>query len=285
MSKDLDATMANPISTEPILTHGVTERCQLDTPDQVAIEELARDGFTIIRGALSPAQVAKAASGLDSMYADQVAEFGEANIERIKDKYIVRSMLVFDPFFLHDVACNPSLLKIVKRVLGENISLSSQVGILNPPNEKLYQRAWHRELQYQHFTTSRPIAVQTLICIDRFNEESGATFFLPGSHLHEVFPSETYVRSHEYQITAEPGDAVLFNGLTYHRAGINRSPRTRRAINNLYTLPILQQQINLSRMLNGKYQDDPFLSGFLGYRWGASDSVIAWRQAHLPKLA
>jgi ectoine hydroxylase-related dioxygenase (phytanoyl-CoA dioxygenase family) len=271
------------MTTELLLTHGVTERHQISDPTDAAIEDLVRDGFTIVRGALSPQGVGYAAKQLDQLYAQQVAEFGAENIERIRDKYIVRSMLAYDDFFLHDIACNPVLLGIVKMALGPNISLSSQVGILNPPDDRLYQLAWHRELQYQHLTTSRPVALQTLICIDRFGAESGGTFFLPGSHLHEIFPSDTYVRAHEFQIIADPGDAVVFNGLTYHRAGVNRSGGVRRAINNLYTLPIIQQQINFSRMMNGRYRDDPFLSGLLGYRWEAADSVLAWRKAHVPQ--
>jgi hypothetical protein len=35
-------------------------------------------------------------------------------------------------------------------------------------------------------------------------------------------------------------------------------------------------------MMDGRYQDDPFLAGLLGYRWGAADSVLAWRTSHLP---
>jgi ectoine hydroxylase-related dioxygenase (phytanoyl-CoA dioxygenase family) len=267
--------------TEKLLTHGVTERHHAATAMEAALEELLRDGFTVIRGAMTEDAVARAAAGMDAMYDSQVAEFGIENIQRIRDSYIVRTMLAYDDFFLHEVACNPALLGLVKLVLGQNISLSSQVGILSPPDDRLYQIAWHRELQYQHLTTSRPIALQTLICIDRFNALTGGTFFLPGSHLHETFPSDLYVRQHEAQIIADPGDAVVFNALTYHRAGLNRSGRVRRAINNLYTLPIIQQQINISRMMDGRYQDDPFLAGLLGYRWGAADSVLAWRTSHL----
>jgi ectoine hydroxylase-related dioxygenase (phytanoyl-CoA dioxygenase family) len=271
------------MDVEPLLTHGVIERHATRNATDVALEELKRDGFTVVRRVLSPTAVAYAAERMDALYADQVAEFGAENILRIHDRYIVRTMLAYDDFFLHDIACNVALLDLVKRVLGNNISLSSQVGILNPPDDRLYQLAWHRELQYQHLITSRPLALQTLICIDRFSAESGGTFFLPGSHLHEAFPSDGYVACHEVQIEAQPGDAVVFNGLTYHRAGLNRSGRVRRAINNLYTLPILQQQINISRMMDGRYRDDPFLAGLLGYRWETADSVLAWRTAHLPK--
>ena len=45
--------------------------------------------------------------------------------------------------------------------------------------------------------------------------------------------------------------------------------------------PNLQQQINISRMMDSRYRDDPFLAGLPGYRCGAADSVLAWRTSHL----
>ena len=33
-------------------------------------------------------------------------------------------------------------------------------------------------------------------------------------------------------------------------------------------------------MLDGRFADDPFLRGLLGYRWGAADSVREWRERH-----
>lgn len=270
---------------EKIAAHGVTERTSNRDSADVHIEEVARNGFSIIRQVLSDSELVATRAGLDKLYDDQIREFGEDNLARIKDKYIVRSMLAYDDFFLHKIAVNDIILPIIKRVLGNNLSLSSQVGIMSPSNDVLYQTAWHRELQYQHFTSSRPLALQTLICVDPFNAKTGGTFFVPGSHLHERFPSDEYVKKHEVQIVADPGDAVIFNALTYHRAGVNCSGSVRRAINNLYTLPIIQQQINFSRMMNGRFKDDPFLAGLLGYRWETADSVLAWRQAHLPPSA
>nr|WP_315472187.1 phytanoyl-CoA dioxygenase family protein [uncultured Undibacterium sp.] len=265
----------------PLAVHGVYERHQNATQTDMHIEELRRDGFTVLRNVLSLDEIAYTRKTLDDIYDQQVSEFGLENLKKLKDQYIARSMLVYDDFFLHRIACNDPVLAIVKQMIGNNISLSSQVGILSPPDDVLYQTAWHRELQYQHFTISRPIAIQSLLVIDPFNAKTGGTFFIPGSHLHEPFPSDEYAKKHEIQIIAEPGDAVVFDALTYHRAGVNTSPNVRRAINNLYTLPIIQQQINFSRMMNGRFKDDAFLSGLLGYRWETADSILSWRQGHL----
>lgn len=282
----LDSKKSVPSSQlAPVKVHGVTERRINHSPEHAVVEEIRRNGFAVVRAALTPEEVDYTRQRLDELYADQVAEFGEENISRINDRHIVRSMLAFDDFFLHRVACNDKVLPIIKTMVGQNLSLSSQVGILNPPQGDLYQTAWHRELQYQHFTISRPIALQSLFSIDPFTSETGGTFFLPGSHLHEEFPSDEYVCKHEFQIACDPGDVVIFDALAYHRAGNNRSQNIRRAINNLYTVPLIQQQINISRMMNGRYADDPFLSGLLGYRWQTSDSVIEWRREHLQRNA
>jgi ectoine hydroxylase-related dioxygenase (phytanoyl-CoA dioxygenase family) len=267
-----------------ITVHGVTERNKNKNITDLYIEEIYRNGYSVIKNVLNKTELDYTRNQLDFLYKSQINEFGAEKISIINDKYITRSMLVYDDFFLHRIACNKKILNIIKRILGNNISLSSQVGILSPIDDVLYQKAWHRELQYQHFTSSRPIALQSLICIDPFTEPTGATFFLPGSHLHEPFPSDEYVLKNEVQIIASPGDAVVFNALTYHRAGINKSNNIRRAINNLYTLPIIQQQINFSRMMNGRFKDDNFLAGLLGYRWETADSVLAWRQKHFEQI-
>ena len=264
-----------------LAVHGVYERHGNETQADIHIEEMRRNGFTVLKGVLTDEEVAYTRSSLDDIYQQQVNEFGLENLTTLRDRYIARSMLVYDDFYLHRVACNEKIMAVVKKMLGANISLSSQVGILSPPDDVLYQTAWHRELQYQHFTISRPIAIQSLMVIDPFNASTGGTFFIPGSHMHEIFPSDEYAKKHQIQIVANPGDAVVFDALTYHRAGINTSSNVRRAINNLYTLPIIQQQINLSRMMNGRFENDPFLAGLLGYRWETSDSVLAWRQRHL----
>ena len=38
-----------------------------------------------------------------------------------------------------------------------------------------HQSAFHRDLPYQHFTSSRPIAINALFCADEFTNENGAT--------------------------------------------------------------------------------------------------------------
>ena len=59
----------------------------------------------------------------------------------------------------------------------------------------------------------------------------------------------------------------------------------RRAINHMYTVPLIRQQISFPNMLQGKYRDDPFLGKFLGYEAEAAASVVDFRKIRLARHA
>ena len=264
-----------------IKTHGVVERNSATSEFDLNWESFQRDGFAIIRNVLNEEQISLANNLVLSIYKAQEEEFGRETLEKLNELNIVRALCGFDEFFIHDIAVNTKMKPYVDRALGTNYVLHSQVATINEPQVELYQTAWHRELQYQHFTSSRPLAVQTIFCLDPFNESTGATFLLPGSHLFEEFPSENYSNSHEFQLLGNPGDVLFMNSMVYHRAGVNTSNQLRRLITNTYSSPIIAQQINLSKMVDVKFKSDPFLAGLLGFKWSPSDSHSSWRTAKL----
>lgn len=258
-------------------THGVTEFA--DSADEIALhrERLKRDGFTRISGALDDRQVRHAREAIDAIYYRQVRRAEEIGIDlaSIQDSGVARALLLDDDFFLTDIALNDDSFRVVSAVLGKNVVLHSQVATISKPGEQLYQTAWHRELQYQHFVSSRPLALQTIFCIDPFTRTSGATYLIPGSHRFEEFPSASYCAMREEQFLAEPGDVLVMDSMVYHRAGVNIGNFVRRLITNTFTVPVIGQQIDLSSAPAAKR--DPFLNGLLGGRWNAAESVESWR--------
>jgi hypothetical protein len=72
--------------------------------------------------------------------------------------------------------------------------------------------------------------------------------------------------------------------MVYHRAGVNKSNVTRRGLNQVYTIPILKQQIDLPAVLNGRFAEDPKLSQLLGYTSEAARSTVAWRERRFARL-
>lgn len=251
-------------------------------PDKDALDVHAQEiqllGFTILEAAVTGERLSHWRQSLDGILERQAAESGGANaLHAIGEENTARAVLAYDETFL-EIANHPLPIELCRRLLGDYFILMQQNGIINQPTEAAHhQSAYHRDLPYQHFVSSRPLAISALFCLDPFEADNGSTVILPGSHKTELFPSESYVRKMERPVTAPAGSFIVFDSMLFHRAGMNRSTAIRRAVNNVYTLPFLKQQIVLPALLDGKWADDPWLRRFLGYESDPPASPAAFR--------
>jgi ectoine hydroxylase-related dioxygenase (phytanoyl-CoA dioxygenase family) len=268
-------------AVDEIKTHAVREvHDNVDEADSYA-EEITNIGYTVVKSGLPADELQTIRQKIDDAYEMQVREIGgEAVLQRINDADLVRCIIGYDDYFLK-LAALPLVMAVTRKLLGENFVLMSQNAIINRPTGSHYQFTWHRDLNYQHYVSSRPLAVSALYAIDNFTAETGGTWLIPASHKSELFPSSDYVRRHRQQITAPAGSILLFDAMIYHRAGVNRSGQLRRSVNHIYCVPMIQQQISLPSMLDGKFSDDPFLRMFLGYDTETGRSVQQWRTRKL----
>ena len=85
---------------------------------------------------------------------------------------MARCLIGYDDSFAA-LAAHPAIVAVLTRLLGDYFVLMSQNGVINDPADDHYQVTWHRDLNYQHFVSSRPLAVSALYCIDEFSEETG----------------------------------------------------------------------------------------------------------------
>ena len=106
---------------------------------------------------------------------------------------------------------------------------------------------------------------------------------LPASHKIEAFPSHEFAEKNQQCISAKAGSVLVFDAMLFHRAGNNRSQSKRRALNHLYTLPFLKQQISIPEALQGRFRDDAFLSKFLGYASEPGKNVMQWRAGKIER--
>jgi hypothetical protein len=268
-----------------IKTFGIKEFNRSSSDAEARAEEIRLAGYTVLQGVLSAGQLESARSRLDRIYQLQLEEIGGwDNLKAIGDPYTAMCPLAYDDFFVSFVT-DARVLEIVEMLLGDYFILMLQNGILNIPEHGDDQTSgyWHRDLGYQHFVSSRPIGITAIHCIDEFNGATGGTRVLPGSHRHEVFPSEEFLRRHECGIEAPAGSVILLDAMLYHRGGHNGSPGVRRAVNSTYTLPLIRQQIDLTQTLKGRHRDDPLLSRLLGYGNEIDPDVIAFRRRRLQR--
>jgi ectoine hydroxylase-related dioxygenase (phytanoyl-CoA dioxygenase family) len=263
---------------EVVGAYGVSVRRTLDADESSRIaEEVRYRGYSVAEHAISPDEVTQLCALLDAVYQKQCIEVGgEGVLSDLRDADIVRCPLAYESKFL-DLARHPLIVNVAGHLLGQNVVLLMQNGIINRPDRPQAQSRWHRDLNYQHWVSSKPLAIGALVCLEDFSERTGATKFLPGSHKFEEFPAEEVIVKHELGVEAPKGSILFFDAMTFHRAGVNKSDRVRRAINHVIGVPILSQQIDIPSMLRGVAPDDAWLAGYLGFRWNPAESVRQWR--------
>lgn len=246
-------------------SYGTPNRTQLKTEEDQYVEELNINGFTIAPEVLSKETCIKVKGKLELLYQKQTERLGGTQpLTGTPEAYQVRCPLLFDDIFV-SIAAQPLIIRLLKKILGDHFIIQAQNGIFISPKEPHRQQLWHRDLPHQEYTSSKPLAMTALFCIDDFSADNGGTFVLPGSHRFDVMPSEQFAKQWQHQISAKAGSVLVFNSMLYHRAGVNETDKARHAINHVYCSPMLKQQINFPAALAGKYQDDPELSRLLGY--------------------
>jgi ectoine hydroxylase-related dioxygenase (phytanoyl-CoA dioxygenase family) len=242
------------------------------------VERIRRVGYAVLPSGFSSDEIADLGRRLDRVMDRQVEEFGgAASMASIGDALTARCPLAYDEAFLRLVV-HADVLEVCRALLGDYIVLMQQNGVINPPHQNHTQMSYHRDLPYQHFVASRPLAIGALFCIDPFEPETGATTVIPGSHHLETFPSDEVAAQLDTPVRAEPGSYILFDAMLFHRAGANRSDGPRRGVNQVFSAPIIAQQISLIDALGGRYADDPALARLLGYEVAPARSVVEWRR-------
>jgi ectoine hydroxylase-related dioxygenase (phytanoyl-CoA dioxygenase family) len=265
--------------------HGVLQMHQNEDSLEASAEEIRNIGYTVINSGFTAEDLQLIRDKSEAIYARQVQECGgEDNLQRMNDACIARCALSYDDHFVR-LAAHQRLLTLIGHLLGENFILLGQNAIINRAEQKHDQVVWHRDLTYQHFVSSRPLAISALYCIDDFTQQTGATTVLPASHKIEAFPSQQFVEKHQQRVEAKAGSVIVFDSMLYHRGGLNQSGRTRLGINHIFVLPLMKQQIDLPSALGGKFRDDPLLSRLLGYTSAPASSAYLWRKDKIDRAS
>jgi len=272
------------ISKDFFDSYGVIERLRQNDEIDELVAELLINGFAVLPGGFPAEFVESLKDSLDLVYAQQIVEIGsESELTKMNDADIVRCALSYHPDFLKVATAEP-LLELCRRFLGPEFILLMQNGIINRPDRENQQAKWHRDLNYQHWTCSKPLAINALFCVDEFTIDNGATFVLPGTHNVAEFPTDRFTVKFERQLTAPAGAYLILDAMVFHRAGINRSGAVRRAVNHVIGLPFMAQQVDIPSAIaqaGGDPPSDPQIRRFLNYLWSPSADATSWRRRRL----
>lgn len=265
------------MDSEQVKRYGIKEQSvALDEADR-ARQELDVRGYTVVESGFSDYDLDDLRERLDKAVLQQQSEFGGyAELNKVGEGDTLRAPLLWDERFLA-VAINPRVVEICRRVLGDYFIINQQNGIRNPPMSGSHSQGhYHRDLPYQHFVSSRPLALNALLCLDSFTPENGGTRVIPGSHKIEYFPDDGVVKALEVAISVPRGCYLVLNSMVFHSAGTNTTTEYRRGINTVFTIPIIKQQIALPPSLQGRFDGEPALKRLLGFEVDSPKSLLEW---------
>jgi ectoine hydroxylase-related dioxygenase (phytanoyl-CoA dioxygenase family) len=264
--------------------YGVIEQTASTTDVEYVCESIRHVGYGVVDGGYSSSELDALSDAFERVQQRHYDDHGGREaLKRIDEHNTIRLPLSYDPMFL-ELATNAKILDICRKLIPGYAILNQQNGVINPPRAERYnQAAWHRDLPYQHFVSSRPLAINALFCLDPFTLENGATKVLPASHNREAFPSDRFVEAEAVSVSAPAGSFIILDCMTFHSGGINMSDRPRRAINHVYSIPLFRQQIDLPSVLGETFVSDRESRKLLGYDVRTPRSITEYLTARTSK--
>lgn len=266
----------------PKANYGVLQQDHFESEIDEVVEQIRRLGYAILDSGYSTEQLDEISYKFNIIRQEYINKWGEARLKSLNEFHTIRALLTQGEVLFVHLATNKNLITVLQKLLKGSFILNQQNGVINPPGEEYNQGAWHRDLPYQHFVSSSPLAVNALFCVDDFNFDNGSTFVLPASHKSESFPSENYLHRNAIQVKAKAGQFIVLDCMLFHSGGFNKTTKERRAINHLFNIPYFKQQIKLSQNMPA-YSLTPEVKQLLGFKLQESESIAEYLDSRLKK--
>ena len=225
-------------------SYGVIEHESISNETDLHVEQIKNLGFTAFNSGYGDEEISEIREisvEVSNKYKDLYSHF---DLNKIGEGNSFRAPSLIDIRLLKPAA-NPKLHSLISRLITGKFYLNQQNLVVNPPKSNQYsQLKFHRDLPYQHYVSSRPLAINALYAVDDFTIENGATYVIPASHKSEKFPSETFLEANKTQISVKAGSFLVLDCMIYHAAAPNLSNSPRIGLNHVFTTVMFRPQIN-----------------------------------------
>src|SRR5258705_4591366 len=223
-------------------------------------EEFDRRGYLIFERVLPQERVAELRAALAPYLARDLT--GRNDFEGLKTNRVY-ALLAKSPLFA-ELAIHPLALAFAEAELGPSCLLSALLAINLHPGETV--QPWHFDDSGIKVPRPRPaLGISAFWAIDDTTELNGSTEVIPGSHLWDEqmvegavkladFSNETAQdansdfgnRPDAVKLMMPSGSLAITKGTLWHRAGANRSDRSRLIITPEYNLGWVRQLENMA---------------------------------------
>jgi phytanoyl-CoA hydroxylase len=203
------------------------------------------DGFVVIRGFLSAEQLSTLKASLDRYIRDVVPGLPDSDAfyddksrpETLKQMQRIEQHDAWFADYLHD----PIWTTTAAALFGEPVRAPTGFEWFNKPPATQHATPPHQDNFY--FCLTPPKVLTMWLALDPVDEENGCLRYIQGSHLRGLRPHNRTKtlgfsqgisdyndedRAREIPVPAQPGDVLIHQGNTIHRADANLSPTRHR---------------------------------------------------------
>jgi phytanoyl-CoA dioxygenase PhyH len=231
MRADLAGTFRSTAGTQPKV-----ESSLLDG----AMEALTQNGYVVFERLIPEAEI-------DAIRADVLPRFepifGRNNFEGFRTQRLYA--VLEKTFVCNALIDHPLVLGLLDRILEPNYLLS-QLQVINILPQEAAQPIHFDDAFYPWPRPRRALGAASIVALDAFTEENGATVVIPGSHTWgDRLPNQDEERSAK-SVVMPKGSMLFFVGTLWHGAGANRSASPRACVTAQYCAPWCRQQENYS---------------------------------------
>jgi phytanoyl-CoA hydroxylase len=223
----------------------------ISSPDDVTpahLEEFRQHGFLAVENVFTLTEIESAKEALRLLISggipDCVPQFERGvdvtNLSAEQREPYVRKFMGFTKHEprLRALSEHPTLLRIVRMILGSDFTMIQDMALLKPPHVGR-EKPWHQDTAY-FAMEPLDLILGTWTALDEATPENGCMHVIPGSHLagpkphyHDrdcQLPDDVVDVSRSILVPLKPGGTLFFSGLLHHGTPPNRSATRRRAL-------------------------------------------------------
>jgi ectoine hydroxylase-related dioxygenase (phytanoyl-CoA dioxygenase family) len=219
---------------------------------QSHLDAVREDGFTILKNVFSVERADAFRKRVREIERDTLLPLAGDETEEDSSFYRTAGLLRIDPMFW-EVPIDPVVSQVVEAVLGADYLLSTFSGIdLKPSWNSIQPLHPDDALVPVPRPHERPIGCTVMWVIDPFNQRTGGTRLLPGSHrepLDLLFSQDQQRLSQTIQPDMKPGTVLVFDHAIFHGASDNHSDAWRLGLQVSYHVGWVRPYTNWFRSI------------------------------------
>ncbi|WP_296595292.1 phytanoyl-CoA dioxygenase family protein [Phenylobacterium sp.] len=190
----------------------------------------------------------------------------------------VHHLVGLKPSFLEYVDASEPLEPYLEHYFQGRCILNSLGGAINTRGHTSYAQRIHRDIR--SYSGDMPLLLNTLVMLDDFTPENGATYLMSGSHKRAEKPDDDAFYAVAERAVGPAGSILVFNSNVWHAGGNNTTDRVRRSVTPMYCKPFIKQQFDYPRAVG--YDRGPELSAYtrqiVGYNARVPATLDEWYQ-------